>query len=369
LLPSVFFPRKAQLLEPPPKPATPPMSSAALSHRPSRLSGTGLGLWLLSLVGSGCGSAPDVVAIRELAAAEPVEPELLTLTGDFELFDPSAIFDGERYWVISTGRGMPVRVSDDLGDFELLGDAVAELPEWAAQEVPEATHFWSPDVAYFGGRYHLYYALASNVPRQACIGHATSAQLGTVGAWTDDGAPLICTQQETDWFAIDPSVLVDDDGAVWILIGSASSGLKLFELDQEGRLTATEPTTVAARPDGGVIQASAITRRGDFYYLFSSFDLCCRGADSTRSLRVGRSTSPRGPYLDREGFPLLEGGGTVLLEGDARWRGPGSNDVLHRGDRSYGFYFAYDAENDGRAYLRLSTLTFDEEGWPRSAGP
>jgi arabinan endo-1,5-alpha-L-arabinosidase len=316
-----------------------------------------------------CAGPPDVVAHRESTDSKPAEPTLFSLTGALELFDPSALFDGERYWIVSTGTGMPVRVSTDLRQFDLLGDAVPGLPAWAAEHVPKATHFWSPDVAYFGGGYHLYYALAGGGTNQACIGHATSSKLGTVGSWTDDGVPLICTEANSDWFAIDPSVLVDDDGKTWLLLGSSGTGLKLLELDTAGSRTEAEPTPVAARPDGGVIQASAITRHADFYYVFAAFDLCCRGVDSTRSIRFGRSNALLGPYLDREGAPLLDGGGSVLLQSAARWKGPGSNDVLQVGDQHYSFYFAYDADNGGKTSLRLSTLTWDDDGWPRSAGP
>jgi arabinan endo-1,5-alpha-L-arabinosidase len=316
----------------------------------------------------GCAGSTDVVAIQK-APAEPTEPVQVSLSGDLELYDPSGIFDGERYWLVSTGKGMPMRVSSNLEQFELLGDAVFGLPEWAAEYVPNAEHFWSPDVAYFAGRYHLYYALAGGGVHVACVGHASSSKLGLAGTWTDDGEPLICTEEDSDWFAIDPSVLILDDGKAWLLLGSSGSGLKLLELDASGLRTAAEPIPVAARPDGGIIQASAITYHAGFYYLFAAFDLCCRGVDSTRSIRVGRSSALRGPYLDRDGTPLLEGGGSVLLTSGTRWKGPGSNDVLHRGDQSYSFYFAYDADDGGRASLRLSTLTWDTDGWPLSAGP
>jgi len=313
--------------------------------------------------------SPDVVATQARETRQPPEPTLFSLTGDLQIYDPSAIFDGDRYWIISTGTGMPVHVSTDLKEFSLLGDAVAGLPAWAADYVPKAGHFWSPDVAYFGGSYHLYYALAGGGTHLACVGHASSSTLGVTGVWTDDGAPILCTQDDSDWFAIDPSVLVDDDGKAWLLVGSSGTGLKLVALDASGKRTETEPRAVAARPDGGVIQASAITRHGDFYYVFAAFDLCCRGVDSTRSIRFGRSKALLGPYLDRDGKPLLEGGGSILLEGSSRWKGPGSNDVLQEGDQSYSFYFAYDAQNGGDVSLRLSTLIWDQDGWPRSAGP
>lgn len=326
--------------------------------------------WALGalLACSSCTGQPDVVATQEVVVTEAVEPEQLELAGDLVLFDPSAIFDGDRYWIVSTGAGMPIRTSTDLRNIELLGDAVEGLPAWAADEVPKATHFWSPDWAYFGGRYHLYYALAGGA-NQACIGHASASELGAVGTWTDDGAPLICTAADSDWHSIDPSVLVDDDGHAWLLIGSAGTGLRILELDSTGARTAREPVIVAARPDGGILQASALTKYGEFYYIFTSFDLCCKGVDSTRSIRFGRSSALLGPYVDREGTPLLEGGGSVLLQGGTRWKGPGSNDVLHLDDQSYSFYFAYDADNAGKTSLRLSTLTWDNDGWPRSAGP
>lgn len=340
-----------------------------MRHDPQQLPGSAAALALGALVAcTGCTGQPDVVATQEVVAAEPQEPTQLPLSGDLELYDPSVIADGEGYWLVSTGSGMPVR-STDLREVELLGDAVEGLPAWAAEYVPKAVHYWSPDVAYFAGRYHLYYALAGGGTNQACIGHASASKLGLIGAWMDDGAPLICTPADSDWHAIDPSVFVEGDGAAWLLIGSAGTGLRLLELDADGARTEAPPTIVAARPDGGVIQASTLTRHGEFYYIFASFDLCCRGVDSTRSIRFGRSSSRLGPYFDRDGTPLLEGGGSVLLEAGPRWKGPGSNDVVYRGEESYSFYFAYDADNAGRTSLRLSTLTWDEDGWPRSAGP
>ena len=140
--------------------------------------------------------------------------------------------------------------------------------------MPDGQKFWSPDVAYFGGRFHLYYAIANSIDHEACIGHATSAAMGLVGSWTDDGAPLICSAVDDDWWAIDPSVFVEGDKAS-LLIGSSGTGLRLLELDTAGARTARAPTIVAARPDGGTLQASAITYHDGYYYVFGSFDICC----------------------------------------------------------------------------------------------
>jgi hypothetical protein len=43
--------------------------------------------------------------------------------------------------------------------------------------------------------------------------------------------------------------------------------------------------------------------RDGWFYLFASFDFCCRGADSTYYTVVGRSKAVAGPYVDRDGKP------------------------------------------------------------------
>jgi hypothetical protein len=69
---------------------------------------------------------------------------------------------------------------------------------------------------------------------------------------------------------------------------------------------------------------------GIFYYLFVSFDLCCRGTKSNYRTMVGRSRQVTGPYVDAGGKAMLEGGGTQLLVANGRWLGPGGESILQR---------------------------------------
>ena len=84
---------------------------------------------------------------------------------------------------------------------------------------------------------------------------------------------------------------------------------------------------------------------------------------------VGRSSDVRGPYVDVNGDALLAGGGTLLVEGDQRWKGPGHNAVLATPAGDYNIYHSYDANAGGSPTLRISQLRWGSDGWPLSAGP
>ena len=96
---------------------------------------------------------------------------------------------------------------------------------------------------------------------------------------------------------------------------------------------------------------------------------CLRFNDnSTYNIRVGRSPDVLGLYLDRDGTPMLEGGGSLVLGAAGAWVGPGHNAILIEGTRAYNVYHAYAAAN-GAAQLRISELVWDADGWPISGGP
>ena len=113
------------------------------------------------------------------------------------------------------------------------------------------------------------------------------------------------------------------------------------------------------------IEAPFIVRHGRFYYLFVSFDLCCRGIHSTYRVMVGRSKKVTGPYADAEGKAMLSGGGTQLLAGNARWLGPGGESLLQRAGGDVMVFHAYDAQT-GKPALQVSTITWDGR-WPHVA--
>jgi hypothetical protein len=100
--------------------------------------------------------------------------------------------------------------------------------------------------------------------------------------------------------------------------------------------------TIATRT-AGVLEGAAMVRRCGYYYLFMSWDRCCLGAQSTYNIRVGRSISMTGGFVDKAGLALTEGGGTLLVGAGNGWVGPGGESVLFSGNRAYLLYHAYAA--------------------------
>lgn len=320
---------------------------------------------------------PPDAGTRDGAVREPTRvPQALALTGSLAVHDPAIIEAAGSYYVFSTGSRVPVRRSSDLLRWEEAGTAFSDTPAWMAKSgiaFDPNNSMWAPEVAFFGGVYHLYYSVSSFGMNDSCIGHATATELADI-RFTDRGS-MLCSKGK-DYNAIDPNVVLDEEGVPWLAFGSFWTGIKLTRLTDEGVPVGDAIIALAGgRPGPNAIEAPAIVRRGSEYYLFVSLDSCCQGTSSTYKLAVGRASNVRGPYRDEQGKLLLEGGGSVLLRGsegdldDAiAFAALGHNSVLLRGDDAFNVYHAY-RESDGAAVLRIAELIWDDTGWPLSGGP
>lgn len=285
--------------------------------------------------------------------------------------DPVVIKQGDTYYLFSTGRGIPVHTSKDLIHWTRAGRVFEQQPAWAVEKHPSAKDIWAPDISFINGEYRLYYAVSKFGTSESSIGLATNVTLDPKDPkfkWVDHGE-IISTNAKSNWNAIDAAAFVDQAGQNWMAIGSYWSGIKLFKLDASGHIARDDqPRSIAARPKSTAVEAAFVTFRDGFYYLWVSFDMCCQGAKSTYNTRVGRSRNVEGPYFDRDGKSMLEGGGTVVLQNDGDVRGPGHNSVISDNGVDYLIHHWYDAAHNGRRSLGVRKLTWDEQGWPK-AGP
>lgn len=320
--------------------------------------------------GTGGGVGGDRCDVAKLDPAKP--PKLLALTGSLGTHDPVIAAADGKYFLFSTGNNIGAKTSANLLSWQGAPDVLSSntRPAWLAQQVPGVSNLWAPDISFFGGAYHLYYSASTFGSNHSCIGHLSRPSLSS-GTWSDKGS-VICSNVTTkdNWNAIDPNVVIEPDGTPWLAFGSFWGGIKLIKLDQQGARVGTSLDSIAARPSaGGALEAPFIVRRCGYYYLFVSWDKCCAGVSSTYNIRVGRSATVQGPYLDHDGKAMAEGGGTLLVQGDARYKGPGHSAVLFTDTAAYNIYHAYDANQNGASVLRISELAWDDAGWPVSAGP
>ncbi|MEZ4675116.1 MAG: arabinan endo-1,5-alpha-L-arabinosidase [Caldilineaceae bacterium] len=286
------------------------------------------------------------------------------------IHDPVMAKEDSTYYIFSTGSRIIVICSQDMINWAWCGRAFERNPRWIEDAVPDVMDLWAPDISYFNGKWHLYYAGSTFGSNVSVIGLATNVTLDPKRpdyAWVDEGE-VIASHRDNNWNAIDGNLVLDQDGQPWLVFGSYWSGIKLRKIDATTGRPATDDDMLyplAQRfANDGAVEAPFIIEHDGLYYLFVSFDACCRGVNSTYNVRVGRATTVTGPYRDRDGRPMLEGGGTLILAAYDRWRGPGHNGIYGEDGTDWMVYHAYDAKEVGIPKLRIESLGWDDAGWP-----
>lgn len=305
---------------------------------------------------------------------------LLAQSNHTIVHDPVAIEADGAYYIFNTGVGIANLKSPDLVNWQYVGPVFPNSPEWAKTEVPKFDgNIWAPDISFHNGKYFLYYSISSFASNRSCIGVATNVTLdrnSPLYKWEDHGKIIESVPGRDNWNAIDPNLIFDENGTPWLSFGSFWGGLKIVKLSND-LLSIAHPEewhTIASRerdilldetdPGNAAIEAPFIFRKGEFYYLFVSFDLCCRGEKSNYNVRVGRSKSVIGPYVDKNGVDLIQGGGTLLLAGDEAFYGVGHNSVYTFNEKDYLFCHGYLKSEKGTPILITKKMIWDNEGWP-----
>lgn len=285
-----------------------------------------------------------------------------------QIHDPSTILEQEgRYWCFSTGIGVQSLVSDDLTNWRIGPPLFDKSPSWVNDVVPgQRGYFWAPDAIRLGDRYLVYYSVSAFGKQTSAIALASSPTLDPNAPdyhWTDHGI-VVQTDESSDHNAIDPCIFLAPDDKLWMAYGSFWSGIKLVELDPNTgkRIASDSPLYSVAHKSE--IEASALYFHNGTYYLFVNWGHCCRGVRSTYNIRVGRSKSITGPYLDRDGVDMNNGGGTLVLETRGHAIGPGHAGFLAKDGELLLSYHYYDANMRGTPQLGINRVKWDAAGWP-----
>ncbi|WPU95231.1 family 43 glycosylhydrolase [Mucilaginibacter sabulilitoris] len=321
------------------------------------------------------GAKTPVVPPPAIAKDEYINPVFTPI-----LADPSVIkapgtnafyaYGTEDDWGDGHGTHLIAVVkSTNLTSWNYLNDAFVTKPNWKANGF-----IWAPDVNYIDGKYYMYYAYSIWADPNPGIGLAIADK--PEGPFSDQGKMFLSSEIGVA-NAIDP-FYINDGNKKYLFFGSYSSaannGTWGVELSADGKSVPdfTKKINVAAGDFEGVM----IHKRGIYYYFFGSKNNCCDGAASVYQVRVGRSINLMGPYLDKDGHDLkTRGNGTLLIERNTRYAGPGHNARLMQDDAGtdWFLYHAIDRGNPlvssgaNRRALMLDKLTWNND-WPEIKG-
>ncbi|WP_290382129.1 family 43 glycosylhydrolase [uncultured Muribaculum sp.] len=298
-----------------------------------------------------------------------------------------------RYYIFATGMGVGVMSSADMKEWKIEPSVFKEAPAWAVDTVKGYHgHTWAPDISRHNNEWHLYYSCSTFGKNGSAIGHAVNKTLDPSSPdfkWVDKGMVIASHRKLDNWNAIDPNLIVDDNGTPYLTFGSFWDGIQLVKLSKDDFTTpVNKPVTIARRLNRAVtveemnnpenfttegnnvieagenaIEAPFIFKHGDYCYLFVSFDYCCRGQNSTYKTVYGRSKNIEGPYIDKEGKRMELGGGTYLYGPDDTYFGVGHCAAYEFDGQPYFISHAYEKDQNGRAKLFIRPLAFDKEVW------
>ena len=299
--------------------------------------------------------------------------------------DPVMAYEDGVYYLYCTGHGITQMTSTDRQHWTLSREGVlpnGKIPAWTHDSVPGfETHIWAPDVAKYRGKWYMAYSCSTFGKNTSAIGLLSNKRLSDKDGWKDEGCIVASKEKRDNWNAIDPNFIIDEKGKPWMTWGSFWDGIQLIPLDKTMHpKKGAKPQTIARRHAVGdasaepnptskfagtnAIEAPFIMRHGGYYYLFVSWDYCCRGIKSNYRVAVGRSKKVAGPYLDRDGKPMLEGGGTLLLEGDKKeYEALGHCSAYSFSDGDVFFCHGYSVAKNGASILVQKRIHWTEDGW------
>ena len=309
---------------------------------------------------------------------------------DWFLHDPSRVinFSGGQM-IASTGKAQEdgyhcgletwIRSSPDK-KWEPGQCLFIEKPSWVEEELPENDGaYWAPELL---DQNTLFYSV-SDFEDASCVGLAFASGTPPKQEWKDFGEPLSCIfpdNYEYEISDIDPSIFKGFDDNYYLVTGGGVIHVtKLdenyfpsdwFNLDDGNwKLIARGPIESSSNFSSNNrkfnwVEASFIFPKDNLYYLFVNWGACCSGVDSTYNIRIGRSQSPFGPYLDKEGKDMLEGGGSLFFESKNNQIGPGHSGIrIDKKGRYYLSYHYYDRKRNGLPWIGEKEITWNNE-WP-----
>jgi arabinan endo-1,5-alpha-L-arabinosidase len=285
----------------------------------------------------------DAMKTHFLAAAAilALAPRLFALDGTIGIHDPSTVVPCDGKWYTYGTGGSPL-VSDDGWT-------------WRRGTTPARTGA-APDLIHIGDRYFMYISGVTMISSKSLDPASPDY------AW-EDGGNIAGYEATDDWLnPIDPGAFLDpNDGKMWMTYGSYVGYLRVVQLDPKtGKRVDNISHNIAVN-----CEASDLIYHDGWYYVLADHASCCAGSSSGYNIRVGRSKSPTGPYIDNMGIDMIQGGGKLFATGAGRVVGPGHFGLIDLGDgvQKWSCHYEADLDRGGASVLDIRPLLW-KDGWP-----
>ena len=309
--------------------------------------------------------------IREFVTSNPM------------VHDPVMAKEDGVYHIFATGMGIQRMTSKDRKNWQVKAMPVMTvIPKWTRDSVPGFDkHVWAPDIIRWHNKWWLAYSCSTFGKNGSAIGLLSAAKLDSP-IWNDEGCIVASRENRDNWNAIDPNFVIDDNDTPWMVWGSFWDGTQIVRLDTTMHVakgekprtlarryapgtTTAEPNPTSAHAGTNAIEAPFVMKHQGYYYLFVSWDYCCRGSKSNYRVAVGRSKNVDGPYLDKRSNDMLNGGGTVLLEGDKKqYEATGHCAAYSIDGKDIFICHGYSTEMKGAPVLIQREIRWTDDGWP-----
>ena len=309
--------------------------------------------------------------IREFVTSNPM------------VHDPVMAKEDGVYHIFATGMGIQRMTSKDRKNWQVKAMPVMTvIPKWTRDSVPGFDkHVWAPDIIRWHNKWWLAYSCSTFGKNGSAIGLLSAAKLDSP-IWNDEGCIVASRENRENWNAIDPNFVIDDNDTPWMVWGSFWDGIQIVRLDTTMHVakgekprtlarryapgtTTAEPNPTSAHAGTNAIEAPFVMKHQGYYYLFVSWDYCCRGSKSNYRVAVGRSKNVDGPYLDKRSNDMLNGGGTVLLEGDKKqYEATGHCAAYSIDGKDIFICHGYSTEMKGAPVLIQREIRWTDDGWP-----
>lgn len=286
--------------------------------------------------------------------------------------DPTIWYDGSRFYTVSTGIGSIFASKDMVNWYKLNSLPLSRTAQEQAKS--QGTYFWAPDVVKVGEKWMLYLTCYNSA---SDCGIAALSSDKASGPFEWEG---IITHSKTTGIkdTIDPEVVYDEESSkLWLFFGSIGSIHRVL-LAPDGRSIApgAEYIKVAGltysqdKSRVKVFEGSYLYRHGSYWYLFVSSG---NYGDASYRIKVGRSATLEGEFVDKDGNKMLDGYASEILTSVSsdKYYGPGHNGEIFTDLRGqeYMFYHCHDSSTGNNSrYIFLQRIFWDRDEWPYFEG-